>query len=341
MKRLSMAAVLAAGILWSLPGLAQVPTAGNAMKMVPVKDQIDMELLTWNEISDKMHNEGKTTVIIVNGGTEQRGPQAVLGGHTIMGHDKGVEIAKKLGNALAGYTMPFSIASGDATHPGGAGFSSDLFKAVNVAEIDNMVKNGFKYIFVMGDHGGGQAEMKEVAAFEDKKYAPQGVRVAYISDYYEKSHDDFDLYCYEHKIPLNSHASVQDTSEMLYFEPVKGMYVRDIYKTMPFDPGPDAETWKKQHDARMAAAAAPSTAPAGRRGGGNRGAATPPAVDANNPIWVAIQGAPGGQRGGGGEGGECTTPGEQWLDRRPAYVVRGVGTGLRQHRRHECGQRDP
>jgi creatinine amidohydrolase/Fe(II)-dependent formamide hydrolase-like protein len=246
-------------------------------------------------------------VIIVNGGTEQRGPQAVLGGHTIMGHNKGVEVAKKLGNALAGYTMPFSMASGDEVHPGGAGFSSDLFKAVNIAEIDNMVKNGFKYIFVMGDHGGGQNEMKEVAAYEDKKYAPKGVRVAYISDFYSKSHDDFDLYCYEHKIPLNSHASVQDTSEMLYLEPVKGMYVRDVYKTMPFDPGPNAEDWKKQYDAKMAAAANPAAAGqrGGRGGGGGRGAAAaPPVIDANNPIWVAIQGAPGGQRGGGdGEGG--------------------------------------
>src|SRR5439155_18123455 len=166
-----VATTLAVLALCAASGFAQVPTTGNAMKMVPVKDQVDMELLTWNEIHDKIHKESKTTVIIANGGTEQRGPQDVLGGHTIMGHNKGVELAKKLGNALAGYTMPFSMASGDDVHNGGAGFSSDLFKAVNVAEIDNMVKNGFKNIFVMGDHGGGQAEMKDVAAFEDKKYA--------------------------------------------------------------------------------------------------------------------------------------------------------------------------
>src|SRR5262249_49276486 len=185
-KIFGAAAVLAALFLCTFVAYAQAPTQQNAMKMVPVKDQVDMELLTWNEIHDKIHNEGKTTVIIVNGGTEQRGPQDVLGGHTIMGHNKGVEVAKKLGNALNGYTIPFSLASGDDVHNGGAGLSSDLFKGVNLAEIDNMVKNGFKYIFIMGDHGGGQAEMKEVAAYADEKYGSQGVHVAYISDFYYK-----------------------------------------------------------------------------------------------------------------------------------------------------------
>src|SRR5881275_1094563 len=108
MKKLAVAVlVLTILAFGSLLGYAQVPTGQNAMKMVPVKDQVDMELLTWNEIHDKIHNEGKTTVIIANGGTEQRGPQDVLGGHTIMGHNKGVEVAKKLGNALGAYTMPF------------------------------------------------------------------------------------------------------------------------------------------------------------------------------------------------------------------------------------------
>jgi creatinine amidohydrolase/Fe(II)-dependent formamide hydrolase-like protein len=226
-----------------------------------------------------------------------------------MGHNKGVEVAKKLGNALCAETMPFSIASGDLTHPGGSGFSSDLFKAVNVAEIENMAKNGFKYIFIMGDHGGGQAEMKEVAAYEDKKLSPTGVRVAFISDFYTKSHEDFNLYSYEHHIPIESHAGVMDTSEMLYEEPIKGMYVRDNYKTVPFDPGPEAETWKKQYDANQAKAAAAAAAPAPATTG-QRGAATPrgPYTLSSDPVWIAIQTAPaatgrGGARGGGeGEG---------------------------------------
>ena len=86
---------------------------------------------------------------------------------------------------------------------------------------------------------------------------------------------------------------------MMYWEPVKNMYVREIYKTVPFDPGPTFEDWKKQQDC----AANPKGEGCGQRGGGGngarggRGAAPAPVIDASNPIWVAIQGAPAAGRG--------------------------------------------
>lgn len=250
---------------WLPAAFAQVPVVEEATKKMAVKDIVDIELLTHSEIYDKIHKEGKTTVIIVNGGTEQRGPQNVLGGHTLMGHEKGIEVAKKLGNALVAPTLPYGTGAsglGEAM-PGGVSLPSEVFKAVKAAEVESMVANGFKTIFLMGDHGGGQAEMGQVAQEEDKKLSPKGVHVYYISDFYYKAHDDFDLYCYNHKLPIQSHAGIMDTSQMMYMEPVQGMYTRLIYKTVPYNDGPDNETWKKQYDARAANG--------GARGGGQRG----------------------------------------------------------------------
>ena len=39
-----------------------------------------LELLTHTEIYDAIHNHGKTTVLIFNGGTEQRGPHELAFG---------------------------------------------------------------------------------------------------------------------------------------------------------------------------------------------------------------------------------------------------------------------
>ena len=73
---------------------------------VNVKDIVEIERLTHTEVSEKIQKEGKTSVLIITGGTEERGPHAVLGGHTIMSRHRGVEIAKRLGNALLAPVLP-------------------------------------------------------------------------------------------------------------------------------------------------------------------------------------------------------------------------------------------
>src|SRR5262249_28718105 len=73
-------------------------------------DRVEIERMTHSEINTAIHKQGKTTVLVYNGGTEQRGPHAVLGGHTFMARRTAEAIARKLGNALVAPVMPFSPA---------------------------------------------------------------------------------------------------------------------------------------------------------------------------------------------------------------------------------------
>jgi creatinine amidohydrolase/Fe(II)-dependent formamide hydrolase-like protein len=210
-RALPALAVLA---LCTTPVTAQMstPEPGIAGARVP---NVEFDMMTWPEVKAAIES-GKTTALVYNGGTEQRGPQNVNGGHTLMGREIVRGIAIRLGNAIAAPVLPFSVNRASADLPGTIGLTGELFAAMNEQIARQLIISGFTSVVLMGDHGGGQQELAQVAEKLDAEFSGQGIRVVYCGDVYTKAGNDFDEWMEEQGLPASSHAGIPDTSEMLY-----------------------------------------------------------------------------------------------------------------------------
>ena len=158
-----------------------------------------IEDLTWTEVRDAIA-AGKTTAIYYAGSIEQNGPGMALGKHVFIARYLGPKIAEQLGDALVYPVMPFAP-TGDwgVTQPGvmdsakktrhmrysgSVSVSDTTFGAVAHDVAMSAISAGFKNVFLMGDHGGGQSTLAKVAEELNKEWGPKGVHVYYVPDLY-------------------------------------------------------------------------------------------------------------------------------------------------------------
>ena len=227
-------------LMASKQGLAADQTTAKkaAYKAAPHLKQevVDIELLTWPEIYKAIHEQGKTTVLLFNGGTEQRGPQGVTGAHNFIAQATADQIARKLGNALVAPVLPYSINRANPNLPGTIGISSKTFADINEEVAEQLIANGFKNVVLLGDHGGGQKELKEVAAKLDAEWAPKGVRVVYSDGPYTQANQEFFAWLDKNGYPPSEHAGIPDTSELLYLEGNQRWIRKELLPTALGDP---------------------------------------------------------------------------------------------------------
>jgi creatinine amidohydrolase/Fe(II)-dependent formamide hydrolase-like protein len=173
-------------------------------------------MMTWPEVKAALA-AGKTTALFYTGGTEQRGPQNVNGGHTLMAKATVKAIALRLGNAIAMPVLPYTPNNASADLPGTIGLTPEILSTVLERMAEQAIATGFKNVVLMGDHGGGQpAVYSDLAKKLDDKYAPKGIRVFFCDSVYSKANGDFDKWLAANGYPVSSHAGIPDTSEMLY-----------------------------------------------------------------------------------------------------------------------------
>src|SRR2546430_1512754 len=182
---------------------------------------------------------GKTTALVYTGGTEQRGPQNVNGGHTLMGREIVRTVALRLGNAIAMPVLPYTPNTASADLPGTIGLTPELLSAILERVSEQAIATGFKNVIIMGDHGGGQPDAyRTVATKLEAKYAPKA-HVYFCDEVYKKAQDDFDAWLVAHGYPRSSHAGIPDTSTMLYLGGDKGWVRKELIPTAEGDPVPE------------------------------------------------------------------------------------------------------
>ena len=205
--------------------LALVLTFGHAPAFAAAapSNLVEFEMMTWLEVKAAIA-AGKTTALVYTGGTEQRGPQNVNGGHTLLGKYTVKAIAEKLGNAIAMPVLSYTPNNASAELPGTIGLTPDILGLVLERIAEQSIQSGFKNVVLMGDHGGGQGPLgpknvyDTVAKKLDAKYAPQGIHVYYCDQVYAPANAEFDRITTAKGLPLGAHAGISDTSEMMYLE---------------------------------------------------------------------------------------------------------------------------
>jgi creatinine amidohydrolase len=183
-----------------------------------------IEDMTWVEVRDAIA-AGKTTALYYAGSTEQNGPHMTTGKHNLIAKFVVARIATELGNALAYPVMPFAP-TGDAfkktehmAYAGSVSVSDATFARVARETAQSAQAAGFKCIVLMGDHGGGQVALGSMAKELSAQWRAQGIRVIHAADVYERSNQMAMALLKERKLPYGDHASIIDTSELMYVSP--------------------------------------------------------------------------------------------------------------------------
>ncbi|MEY4096004.1 MAG: hypothetical protein RLZZ53_3203 [Acidobacteriota bacterium] len=160
----------------------------NAPRPIAAYDSVWTEELTWMEVRDAI-KAGKTTGLILTGGVESNGPHLATGKHNFILKVMGEAIARKLGNALVApiLTLEPGRPDSDRVAPGSVFLSQATYRAVLTDMASSLRGMGFTTVILMGDSGGNQGPMKEVAAALDEKYKASGTRFYFIPEYYDYS----------------------------------------------------------------------------------------------------------------------------------------------------------
>jgi len=188
-------------------------------------DTVFLEELTWTEVRDLLA-AGKTTVIVASAGNEQNGPHMVLGKHEYIVKHAADRIARKLGNALVAPIVTFvpegavDPPSGHMRYPGTITLPNVYFMKICEYAARSLKAHGFTDVVFLGDSGGNQEGMKEVALALNAEWRGGKTRVHFIPEYYsDNGFTDWLKTQGETDESIGTHAGISDSSQLLAVAP--------------------------------------------------------------------------------------------------------------------------
>jgi len=218
-------------------GRGQNPSASDERRTIPATmttappgktptqapDTVFIDEMTWEETRDAM-KAGKTTVIVPTGGTEKNGYHMVLGKHNYVVTYAANLMARRLKNALVAPTIQY-VPEGnpDNQPPGAISLPSPAYDMLLDAAARSLKVHGFTDILFIGDSGGNQAGLTNVASKLNDEWKDTGVKVFALTDYYSASRVYYRAWLqaafgYDEET-AGSHAGITDTSQMLFIRP--------------------------------------------------------------------------------------------------------------------------
>ena len=186
-------------------------------------DTVFIDELTWEETRDAL-KAGTRTVIIPTGGTEKNGYHMILGKHNYIVTFASNMMARQLKNTLVAPTIQY-VPEGnpDRAQPGVISHPSPAYDLLLDAAARSLQAHGFTDILLIGDSGGNQAGLRNVANTLNAEWKDRGARVFALTDYYEGGRDAYrawmlKTFAYDDAI-VGSHAGISDTSQLLFVHP--------------------------------------------------------------------------------------------------------------------------
>lgn len=145
-----------------------------------------MEEMTVLEIRDALRG-GMTNALILTGGVEQNGPYLPTGKHNYVLAATGEAIARRMGNTLVAPIVTLEPGNPEnGRSPGSTFVSQETYRGILRDMATSLRAQGFTNVFMMGDSGGNQGAMRDVAAELNAAWQGQGGRVHYVEAYYRE-----------------------------------------------------------------------------------------------------------------------------------------------------------